>query len=55
MGIYLVPFTMLSFNSDSKIVLIKEEAGEAPKRNNTKQVKPYFEYSEKSKSTLSHP
>ena len=43
MGIYRRPFIVLSFNADSKIMLIKEEPGEAPKRYYTAQVKPHLE------------
>ena len=34
---------MLSYDSDSKIVLIEEEPVKEPKRYNTTQVKPYVE------------
>ena len=42
-GTYRGPFTVLSFDANSKIVLIEEEPGKAPKRYNTAQVKPYIE------------
>ena len=31
-GIFRGPFTVISFDADSKIVLVKEESGKAPKR-----------------------
>ena len=42
-GFYRGPFTVLSYDSNSKIVLIEEEPGKAPKRYSTAQVKPYVE------------
>ena len=42
-SMYRSPFTVFSSDADSKIAVIEEELGEAPKRYNTAQVRLYAE------------
>ena len=41
-GLYKGPFTVLSFDPESKIVLVEEDPGKIPKRYSVAQVKPYL-------------
>ena len=41
-GVYNEPFSVLSFDPESKIVLVEDEPGKTPKRYNVSRVKPYL-------------